>query len=405
MEDNGAAPSAPPADNASQPAAPVAETPASSSPANTPIDHGYFGIADDGEGLDLTKTSEQRRAELEERITRRAEEHPEFKGEKSKPKSPTATPPPAGAPAEKQPKAEREVEADDPEKPFKFGGGQFKDQAAAEHSFRTLRGTFRSTLEKLNQAAQARNNASVVAQSWKDRADKLEQELNQLKAGAPAAAPQGGKAGAQPPAPVGGIDLSVLPAIMADPELGQTGALVYLVDQLSKNAEANNAKLLETFESRLKERIAPLEAPALQSRAAEAADQLVTSMATWVWPAGHPQAGQPAYPELLSEATQEAIGRLHIDSGRDPALLLTQAGLEDAIARYRFFHGAPAATPAPQPTPTPARQPSSADTAAALSSPAAPAVRPVAGNLSEAGRIKQGLRRAPSHHEYFGVAP
>lgn len=379
-------------------------------------DRGALGVLDGGDGIDLSQTSEQRQAALGAATAagvRARDERGRFvegKGSEVAPQAPAAsspsspaTPPSAGAPAAKT---------------FEFGGEKFVDQAAAEQSFKSLRGQFKPMIERVQSAEAERDRASTSAHSWKAEAERLTKELEALRGGAPAT---GGKQPGTGGAPTGAVTAAgegELDAderflyehaaeLIADPKIGMGGFQLALREIQDKRVEARVAAVEKRFEEKLEAGLAPSRESSELQTLKTTADTLIADMSTHVWPAGHARAGQVAYPELGDSDKIAAIASHWKAEGREPADLFTHQGLRAAIALYRFTYGEPAAAPAPTATPTPVvpPQPSSADTAAAMAGHAAPAVRPTGAPASRADAVRRGMRDADVGQNVFGVAP
>lgn len=276
---------------------------------------------------------------------------------------------------------------------YKFAGEDFDSQAAAEQSFKTLRGQFKPvqqlarSLGGIDKVVPRFAEAAESARGWKAAHDALKAELDSLRAGQPAKA-------TQPEAPAADksdVDWELYAEVkkLANESGEPWKAEQWLIEQVRKADEARYKRMLD-------ERMAPLDQQQEQQATVERTETLFTSMAGMV-----DAAGKPAFPELGDETAAYEVGRLWAQLGLPKEAALTPQGAMAAIGLYRLARGGTSqAGTAPETTPTvtPPPQPSPNDTVSAAGIEGgrpSPMVNG-AGNggvSGEAARILAGLRQ------------
>jgi len=234
---------------------------------------------------------------------------------------------------------------------FKFGDEEFADQAAAEAEYKS-----RLRHQKSAQQAAAQHEARLIkaaesARGWHSEAQRLQAELDALRAAAPEPAK---------PEPVAkpGIDWDLYAEISkVAAETGEPWkAQQWLQEQVDAQRRADFESWRESFEAPYREREA---AAAEQAQLAQTAETLVDSMAAHENPDG-----SPTFPEFRDGDTAREVGHLWQSLGLNPRIALTPGGAVAAVALYRLARGmdpatvaasmpaapaAPAAPPSPDP--------------------------------------------------------
>lgn len=242
--------------------------------------------------------------------------------------------------------------------PVKFLGKDYKTLGEVEQVHRSLQGQFRSLTEERNYGYQQANG-------WKAHADRLQAEVESLKAqlggGVQAGQAKGRTASPGQPAQglsvdeiLGDIDTDAFETIAAEGGLPQAGK--YLIAEtlkavMEKVVPTLRAELSGQFDNRIK----PFEETAQEAQMRSGVDQVIDSVK-----ALQTHDGQLAFPELADGATLQEIGEIWRDAGLPPEHALTTKGLISAVALYRLYKGLPdpsaPATPSAVPTTTPKRE-------------------------------------------------
>jgi len=289
---------------------------------------------------------------------------------------PTPPPPKEGQPGEQAP---------DPNAPageFVFGDVKFKDRAAAEQNFRSLRGSYKSLNEKATRAEQFGIQANDSARLWREKALALEAGQSGQSPSRPAAGQGGSQPGTSPAAPgtpesveqaFDQVDLGLYNTISE--QQGPVVAAAWLFREGMKKAG-------EFYKVQFDQLRKPIQS-------AEKNAQMNTAAQTLIYNAGQAQTqgadGQlvPLYPELSDPTDVEGIAEIWSqlpiseDQRLTPvALHMAVLGYRDYRARYPKQDAASLSTPDGSGVPNPAQQLAAAVTAQLASASPADVVTP-----------------------------
>ena len=225
---------------------------------------------------------------------------------------------------------------------FKFGSREFADQAAAEQHYKSLEGRFEPIQRKATEYEGKLVKAAESARGWHAEAQRLQAELEQLRAGK--SAPEAAAAPADAP----GIDWALFAEInrvaseAGTPEKAQQ----WLVEQMEAVRKADFERWRNEFETPFREREMNERADAERARMADAVVADFSSMT-------NPD-GTPAFPEAADGETMRAVGELWSSLGLDPDFpLQSRANFAVTIALYRMATGMRPSDPAPTVPPPP----------------------------------------------------
>lgn len=275
---------------------------------------------------------------------------------------PDVTPVPDQPPTTEQPPADQPV--DPAAVPFVFGKETFKDRAAAEHSFMTLRGNFKSAIDKARDAEAQLNgirteltNTDFAGRKWQERAlaltsaiarltgksaEEVHEAFNQgndfshvapaqagqqhLAARTPASQAAAPNAGQQPSAGDGdfldkAVDWNVYRQVQQ-----QHGADVAVIWAMGEAIAAHKAETQRLIE----ESVRPYREQNQSVETAHAVTGLFDSVASLKY-----QDGTDAYPELRDHQSAEAIARIWTQLGLPPEAMLTANSVHLAVLAYR----------------------------------------------------------------------
>jgi hypothetical protein len=287
---------------------------------------------------------------------------------------------------------------------FKFGGEEFDSREAAEQNFKSLRGQYRPlqalarSLGGIDKIQTTFQQAAESARGWKAEAERLSAELQQARAGQPAASPSSSSTTTAVPdatdAKPADVDWELYAEIkkLANESGEPWKAEQWLINEVRKADRAH-------YESILDERFAPIAEAEQQAAVVSQTETLFSNLAEYV-----NADGSVAYPELHDEAASYAIGRMWASLGLPPEAALTPQGAIAAIAIYRMAKGAGGSqagsvADAQPMTLTPPTAPTDAHAAAALGGDGRNMDMRIpdgmAGSASaEAARVLAGLRQA-----------
>lgn len=305
--------------------------------------------------------------------------------------APGATPPPAAG------------------QEFTFAGQKFKDQAAAEQTYRSLQGMFRPLTEERDYGYRAANGWKEAHDRQAARVQELEKQLGVAPSAAGSQNSGAVAAAGQQPSTItvddvlAGIDTDAFEAVARTGGLPHAGK--YLAGEILK---AVAEKMLPQYEQRFQAAIAPFQSQHEQVAAAQAAEQVITQVASLKSFDG----SREMFPELKDPAALHEIGSTWRSMGLDPEKGMTVQGLMAAVALYRTLRGfvqpetaASLTTPAPVGAP-PARQPAAGPAAFVEGEPSSlnPPNRGRSNLSPEAQRFRDALNKTELVDKKLGFA-
>lgn len=210
--------------------------------------------------------------------------------------------------------------------PFVFMGRQFRDQAHAEQSFRTVEGIGRKNQE-LRMSLLERDNALA----------RLREENQRLQQGAASGTkPEGAQpAGGQPkPGESAGGTAEVVKLFEVLAEKHGLGAAVgFLLTEQQKATQAAVTAAVEATKQELSGLMEPLRASHAEQQEIEYADRLIAGVA-----ALRTETGQQAFPELADAQKVGEISTLMHELGFEREHMLSPKVVMAAVALYRMKH-------------------------------------------------------------------
>lgn len=308
-------------------------------------------------------------------------------------------------------------EAAAPVAPFKFAGRDYKTQAEAEQSHRSLQGMFKPMQEELRKTAEDRDYGNRAANAWMAEAQRFQARVAELEKQY-GLAPSVGNGTSQPAqaAPgesdalsveklLEGIDVDAYEAVARAGGLKHSAK--YLTGEILKVVAE---KVLPSMEQRIQAKFAPLMSSHEQAARVQQADQVIARMAAL----RTPDNSRALFPEMVDSRALGEIGAIWRQAGGSDEELTTERGLMSAIGLYRSTRDwlstpesiapnqpqapAAAAAAAPQPAPGPAAMPSS-ETSGNL-----PPNRGRHGMSPEAARLAQAMENVQLLDPKLGFA-
>jgi hypothetical protein len=208
---------------------------------------------------------------------------------------------------------------------FTFAGVEFDDQAAAEHSVKTLRGMYKAHERKVEQAR-------IALLEEQQRRLELERRFAQLESQSQRAnvqqTPNGQPAGDQAGNADGQPDWAVFNELSE--KFGLPTAMRWLQQVNAEQVNSRVTKAVEEAAARFEERLAPLHASFAEQQEERGAAELLQSMTAY-----RDQAGREAYPELRDPEALYQIGLIGRRMNLPREFLLSHQGMHTAIAVYR----------------------------------------------------------------------
>jgi hypothetical protein len=226
-----------------------------------------------------------------------------------------------------------------------------------EQKYKSLQGMFKPIQLREQTAIREQHGAAKSAVAWKAKAESLQAELEQLKQGRggdtspasggrePADAARDSSAPHRLEEIVKAIDWNMYGSVK---EQGDDAVAVWLASNILKIVDADRQKDIESLRTDTTDmRRRLIEEPTQRQEIANHATEVFSRVADI-----KDESGEPAFPELFDEAEAGAVGKLWVESGKDPNDLLTPRGVVDSILWYRFINNK-----APRPVSTPPAAP------------------------------------------------
>lgn len=257
--------------------------------------------------------------------------------------------------------AEEKVEVpEEPAEPVdqEFEADERVQKIRAEHAellqkHKSLQGMFAPLNLKVQETVKAQHAAAKSAIAWKAHAESLQAQLEQFKNG------KGGPAASGAPAPGGrdqapatrstgdpgydaivkSVDWEQFPLVKAQ---GDDALAVWLISHALNISRSERAEEIEKLREELR---ADFRRPAEDAQQAREIAQHALDVFTRVADIKDAD-GNDAFPELSDEKEAGAVADMWMKMGMDPDILLTPAGVVQAVLSYRFYSGKGAPTTA-----------------------------------------------------------